>query len=268
MDVIDQLKFFRSLGVSHLDVDSRRRNGDKTPKGPALRAASLGEPAGQASSPGPAAAAATLSARAQPVTSARLPRRTLEEIREELGDCRRCKLCSGRTHIVFGVGNPEADLMFVGEGPGADEDEQGIPFVGKAGQLLTRIIETMFEVPREKVYIANVVKCRPPGNRDPEPDEVAACERFLFQQIEAVDPLVVVALGRCAAQTMLHTTTSITAMRGKFVDYRGVVLLPTFHPSYLLRWPAKKREVFVDMQAVRAKLVELGSSYYQGSPPR
>ncbi len=267
MDIIDQLKFFRSLGVSHLDVKLKRRNGDKAAGSPALQAARLVEPT-QAALRGSPPPPATLFVPTEPVTSPDQPRPSLEQIREELGDCRRCKLCSGRTNIVFGVGDPKADLMFVGEGPGADEDEQGIPFVGKAGQLLTRIIETMFEVARAQVYIANVVKCRPPGNRDPEPDEVAACERFLFQQIAAVEPLVIVALGRCAAQTMLHTTTSITAMRGKFVDYRGVPLLPTFHPSYLLRWPAKKREVFVDMKAVRAKLVELGSSYYQGSAPR
>ncbi len=268
MDIIDQLKFFRSLGVSHLNVELRAPH-SATPRPPEIRPVQT-RPTAMAAPVHRVLASSSPTLFGSPATASPpgQPRRTLEQIRDEIGDCRRCKLCSGRTNIVFGVGDPNADLMFVGEGPGADEDEQGIPFVGRAGQLLTRIIETMFEVPREQVYIANVVKCRPPENRDPEPDEVAACEGFLFQQIESVKPLVVVALGRCAAQTMLHTTTSITALRGKFVDYRGVPLLPTFHPSYLLRWPAKKREVFVDMKTVRAKLVELGSSYYPGSPPK
>lgn len=186
---------------------------------------------------------------------------TLPEIREEMGECTRCKLHRGRHNIVFGVGNPEADLMFVGEAPGADEDAQGIPFVGRAGQLLTRIIESI-GLQREKVYIANILKCRPPRNRDPQPDEVESCEGFLFQQIQAIDPLLVVALGRYAAQTLLQTQTAISRIRGKFYPYRGGLLIPTFHPSYLLRNPRAKREVWEDMKAIRAKLTELGSSYY------
>ncbi|MDE2924956.1 MAG: uracil-DNA glycosylase [Acidobacteriota bacterium] len=186
---------------------------------------------------------------------------TLPEIREEMGECTRCKLHRGRQNIVFGVGNPEADLMFVGEAPGADEDAQGIPFVGRAGQLLTRIIESI-GLQREQVYIANILKCRPPRNRDPQPDEVESCEGFLFQQIQAIDPLLVVALGRYAAQTLLQTQTAISRIRGKFYPYRGGLLIPTFHPSYLLRNPRAKREVWEDMKAIRAKLTELGSSYY------
>ena len=187
---------------------------------------------------------------------------TLEEIRTELGDCRRCKLCSQRTNIVFGFGAPDADLMFVGEAPGRDEDLQGIPFVGKAGQLLTRIIQAI-GLQRDQVYIANILKCRPPRNRDPEPDEVEQCEKFLFSQIESVQPKIIVALGRYAAQTLLRSTTPISRLRGEFRDFRGTLLLPTFHPSYLLRNPSAKREVWEDMQAVRSRLRELGSRYYQ-----
>ena len=190
---------------------------------------------------------------------------TLPDIREEMGECTRCKLHRGRQNIVFGVGNSEADLMFVGEAPGADEDAQGIPFVGRAGQLLTRIIESI-GLQREQVYIANILKCRPPRNRDPQPDEVESCEGFLFQQIQAIDPFLVVALGRYAAQTLLQTQTAISRIRGKFYPYRGGLLIPTFHPSYLLRNPRAKREVWEDMKAIRAKLTELGSSYYAPGP--
>ncbi len=188
---------------------------------------------------------------------------SLEEISEEIGDCVRCKLCHGRTHIVFGVGNPKADLMFVGEAPGADEDAQGEPFVGKAGQLLTRIIEAI-DLTRSQVYIANILKCRPPGNRDPEPDEVAICENFLFQQIQVIRPKIIVALGRYAAQTLLRTETPISRMRGKFFQFSDSLLMPTFHPSYLLRNFGSKRQVWEDMKLVRSRLQELGSLYYSG----
>ncbi len=194
----------------------------------------------------------------QPVATAK---RSLEDIQSELGDCQRCKLCSGRTHIVFGVGAADADLMFVGEAPGRDEDLQGIPFVGKAGQLLTRIIQAI-DLRRDQVYIANILKCRPPGNRDPQPDEVEQCERFLFDQIESVQPKIIVALGRYAAQILLRSSTPISRLRGKFCDFRGTLLIPTFHPSYLLRNPSAKREVWEDMKAVRSRLRELGSRYY------
>ena len=174
-------------------------------------------------------------------------------IREDLGDCRRCKLAGGRTTLVFGVGAPRAELMFVGEGPGADEDLQGEPFVGMAGQLLTKMIEAM-GYRREQVYIANVVKCRPPGNRNPEPDEIVACEPFLKRQIEAVQPRVIVALGKFAAHTLLHSTVPITKLRGQWSEYAGVRLMPTFHPAYLLRSPQEKAKAWEDLKLVMAAL--------------
>jgi DNA polymerase len=185
------------------------------------------------------------------------PEDALRAVRVDLGeDCSRCKLHTlGRRQIVFGVGNPRADLMFVGEAPGADEDIQGEPFVGKAGQLLTKIIEAI-DLKREDVYIANVIKCRPPGNRNPEPDEVEQCEPFLFRQIDIIRPKVIVALGKFAAQCLLRTDAPITRIRGREFSYRGAVLMPTFHPAYLLRNPSSKREVWEDMKRVRALLVE------------
>jgi DNA polymerase len=182
------------------------------------------------------------------------PDEALAAIRGDLGDCTRCKLHGlGRRQIVFGVGNPHADLMFVGEGPGADEDVQGEPFVGRAGQLLTRIIEAI-GMRRDEVYIANVIKCRPPGNRNPEPDEVEQCEPFLFRQIDSVKPKVVVALGKFAAQCLLRTSEPITRLRGREFTYRDAILMPTYHPAYLLRTPSAKRDVWEDMKRVRAIL--------------
>jgi DNA polymerase len=179
---------------------------------------------------------------------------SLDEIRAELGDCTRCKLHkAGRKQIVFGVGNPKAELMFIGEGPGAQEDQEGVPFVGEAGQLLTKIIEAM-GFPRDEVYIANIVKCRPPNNRDPEPDEVLSCEPFLKKQIETVGPQLVVTLGKYASQTLLRTTTPITRLRGNWGTYAGIPVMPTFHPAYLLRSPHEKRPVWQDMQAVVARM--------------
>jgi DNA polymerase len=175
---------------------------------------------------------------------------SLDELRAAIGDCQRCKLAPHRTNLVFGVGNPSARLVFVGEGPGADEDAQGEPFVGRAGQLLTEIITKGMRLRREDVYIANVIKCRPPGNRNPEPDEVASCEPFLLRQLELIAPEVVVALGKFAAQTLLRTKTPITQLRGRWFDYRGIRLMPTFHPAYLLRNPADKRLVWQDIQQV------------------
>ncbi|MEW5852233.1 MAG: uracil-DNA glycosylase, partial [Myxococcota bacterium] len=173
----------------------------------------------------------------------------LRVIREELGDCRRCKLCEGRTNIVFGVGNPGAEIVFVGEGPGADEDMQGEPFVGKAGQLLTQMIKGM-GLAREDVYICNVVKCRPPNNRDPEPDEVQACEPYLVKQLQVIKPKVIVTLGKHAAWTLTKSTTPITRLRGTWQRYEGIPLMPTFHPAYLLRDPRQKRPVWEDLKAV------------------
>jgi len=191
---------------------------------------------------------------AAPVTFSRNAAEALASVRAHIGDCTRCKLHTlGRKQIVFGVGNPEADLMFVGEAPGGDEDIQGIPFVGRAGQLLTKIIEAI-DLEREEVYIANVIKCRPPQNRNPEPDEVQTCEPFLFQQIDIIKPRVIVALGKFAAQALLRTDAPISRLRGRIFDYRGAKLIPTFHPAYLLRNPESKREVWEDMKLVRSLL--------------
>jgi DNA polymerase len=173
---------------------------------------------------------------------------SLQEIREDIGDCTRCKLHTlGRSQIVFGVGNPRAELMFVGEAPGADEDVQGVPFVGRAGQLLTKMIEAM-GFAREDVYIANVIKCRPPENRNPEPDEVLSCEPFLFQQIESIRPQVIVALGAFAAKALLKSEQPISKLRGQVHDYHGAKLIPTFHPSYLLRSPGQKKYAWDDLK--------------------
>jgi uracil-DNA glycosylase family 4 len=188
------------------------------------------------------------------MVSAPNDRAPLAIIREDLGDCTRCKLAGlGRTQIVYGVGNPDADLMFIGEAPGADEDIQGEPFVGRAGQLLTKIIEAMGYA-RGDVYIANVLKCRPPGNRNPEPDEVATCQPFLFRQIDAVQPKVMVALGTFAAQALLNTKDPISRLRGRTWPCRGRLLVPTFHPAFLLRSPERKRDTWEDMKLVRAIL--------------
>ena len=197
-------------------------------------------------SPGPAVAS----------DSGEAPR--LEEVRRALGDCQRCKLCSGRKNIVFGVGNPKAKLVFVGEGPGAEEDNQGIPFVGAAGQLLTKMIAAMGYT-RDEVYICNVVKCCPPGNRNPEPDEIEACQPFLEAQLNAIRPSVIVTLGKFAAQTLLRTDTPITRLRGQWREYVGIPLMPTFHPAYLLRNPAEKKSAWTDLQAVMARFPKPGS---------
>ena len=178
---------------------------------------------------------------------------TLTQIRENLGECTRCALHEKRTNIVFGVGSTNADLMFIGEGPGYEEDQKGVPFVGPAGQLLTKIIEAI-SLNREDVYIANVVKCRPPQNRCPETTEIDACRPFLDRQIDAVRPKVICALGRVAALTVLDTTLGISKVRGKQYHYRGATVVPTYHPAYLLRYPVKKRETWEDMKLIRSLL--------------
>jgi len=178
---------------------------------------------------------------------------TLTQIRDDLGECTRCKLHSTRHKIVFGDGSQKARLVFVGEGPGADEDAQGLPFVGRAGKLLTQMIEAM-GLKRGDVYICNVVKCRPPGNRQPEPDEVASCSPFLFRQLDSIKPKVIVCLGATAFQTLLGTSRSISHYRGQWLDYRGYRMLPTYHPAYLLRNPAAKADVWKDLQKVMAEL--------------
>jgi len=174
---------------------------------------------------------------------------TLEDVRKELGDCKRCKLHRGRKTIVFGEGNEKATLMLIGEGPGYDEDVQGRPFVGKAGQLLTKIIQSI-NLSREEVYIANIIKCRPPQNRNPQPDEIQNCHPFLMKQISVIQPKIICALGTFSAQTLLKTGAKITALRGKLYDLEGIKVIPTYHPAFLLRNPEKKREVWEDMKKI------------------
>jgi DNA polymerase len=172
---------------------------------------------------------------------------TLQDIRLDLGDCQRCRLAEDRKNIVFGAGSPSAKLVFVGEGPGFEEDQQGEPFVGPAGQLLTKIIEAI-HLRREQVYICNIVKCRPPRNRNPQSDEIKTCFQFLDRQIAAIRPDFICALGSVAAQTLLNTDVPISRLKGRFHDYKGLKLLPTYHPAYLLRNPEKKRDVWEDMK--------------------
>ena len=180
----------------------------------------------------------------------------LPGVRGWVGDCQRCKLAGGRKNIVFGQGNPNAALMFVGEAPGADEDEQGLAFVGRAGQLLTDIIEKGLKMPRADVFIANVLKCRPPGNRNPEPDEILSCQPFLEKQIELIRPRVLVGLGKFAGQWLLKTAEPISRIRGRVGDYHGIKVVPTYHPAFLLRTPSAKKDVWEDMKIVRALLAE------------
>jgi DNA polymerase len=245
----EHLTFAAELGVSGVSRDPNWRRRRKA--GPTS--------APEAEAEGPAATAGRkarnpTSADAVPLTLSRNPAEALAMIRTDLGDCTRCKLHTlGRTQIVFGVGRPDADLMFVGEAPGADEDAQGVPFIGRAGQLLTKIIEAI-DLRREDVYIANVIKCRPPQNRNPDPDEVETCEPFLFRQIDVIKPKVIVALGKFAAQGLLRSMDPISRLRGRVFDYRGAKLIPTFHPAYLLRNPSSKREVWEDMKLVKQLL--------------
>jgi len=203
----------------------------------------------------PAAATAVPSAPPEPSAEppVALAGETLDDIRRDLGECVRCQLGSQRTNLVFGVGNPRARLVFIGEAPGRDEDLRGEPFVGEAGQLLTKIIQAM-GFAREEVYICNVLKCRPPGNRNPHHDEIVQCAPFMLRQVRAIGPEAVVALGTFAAQTLLATKEPISRLRGRFHDYHGIPLMPTFHPSFLLRNPERKREVWEDMKQVMALL--------------
>ncbi len=188
---------------------------------------------------------------------------TLKEIRTDLGDCRRCRLSKGRKHIVFGTGDPHARLLFVGEGPGYEEDQSGEPFVGAAGRLLTRIIDAI-HLSREQVYICNIIKCRPPGNRNPMTDEIEVCYPFLKRQIASVKPDIICALGTFAAQTLLETGSPISKLRGHFHDYSGIKVLPTYHPAYLLRNPEKKRDVWEDMKKLMKALDIRDKSLSQG----
>lgn len=231
----EHLRFFEELGVDGVSRDPGWRR----------RAAAMPESAGSVMS---GDAADTLAAD-------RTTADTLDEIRSDLGECTRCILHEGRTTLVFGAGNPDADLVFVGEAPGRDEDLQGVPFVGRAGQLLTKVIASI-GLTRDEVYIANVVKCRPPGNRNPEPGEVQTCEPFLFRQIDVIRPKVVVALGAFAIHTLLGTNQAISRLRGRVYEYRGAKLVPTFHPAFLLRSPDRKRDVWEDMKKVRSLLAQ------------
>lgn len=204
-------------------------------------------------------------AAAQPAWAEPTPE-TLDQVRADLGDCRRCKLCEKRTQIVFGVGDPDADLMVIGEGPGEQEDLRGEPFVGPAGQMLDRMLENVIGLKRSQVYIANVVKCRPPGNRNPQVDEIAACQPFLDAQIAAVRPRIIVTLGKPAANLVLRNDAPISSLRGRFHEHRGVRVMPTFHPAYLLREPDRKRDTWNDLKQVIAELERIGVT--PSRPPR
>jgi DNA polymerase len=247
----DHFDYFRELGVEGIHPDALWRGRPVSSPGAPERleaAAATGRRGSAGSRPPQAEEPAVI-----PVAAIRAADpSTLALIKTDIGaDCRRCKLHTlGRKQVVFGVGNPDADLMFVGEAPGADEDVQGEPFVGRAGQLLTKIIEAI-DLRRDDVYIANVIKCRPPQNRNPEPDEVEQCEPFLFRQIDVIKPKVIVALGKFAAQSLLKTTDPITRIRGREYRYRDAILMPTYHPAYLLRNPSSKRDVWEDMKRVR-----------------
>lgn len=260
-DLIKHLKFFAELGVGGVSADTGWRGRSGEPR-PATETPAPTPSAPQP--PAPAGARVPAASVANPIAVsmfdsvivpvARSAAEALALIRDELGDCTRCKLHKlGRRQIVFGVGSPDADLMFVGEAPGHDEDVQGIPFVGRAGQLLTRIIESI-GLRRDDVYIANVIKCRPPDNRSPEPDEIQTCQPFLFAQVDAIKPKVIVALGTVAARVLLNTEDPISRLRGRVYEYRGAKLIPTFHPAFLLRSPDRKRDVWEDMKKVRALL--------------
>lgn len=223
-DVLKELALLRELGFTHLDLVGGRR-----------LAVGGGDTGEETADPQPSSANA------------------FDSLRAEAHDCTRCRLAGTRTNVVFGVGNPDADLMFIGEAPGRDEDEKGEPFVGRAGQLLTDIIKAM-KLTRDDVYIANVVKCRPPENRNPEPDELDACRPFIRRQVELIQPKVIVTLGRFGLQSLTEKGYGISAVRGQWLDYEGIKLMPTYHPAYLLRNPAAKKDVWADMKKVMAEL--------------
>ncbi len=240
-DVRAHLEHLQALGIRAIEA------GSAVTDAPLPQASSAVPPA---AAPGPAPAAGIAPAPAPAAASAG----GLEDIRAGMGDCRRCKLFKGRKTIVFGEGSGNAAVVFVGEGPGFEEDQQGRPFVGAAGQLLTDIIEKGMRLRRPEVYICNIVKCRPPNNRNPEPDEVDACIGFVKQQIAAIRPKVIVTLGNVPTQNLLGTKDGITRLRGKWQEYEGIPVMPTFHPSYLLRSPSAKKEVWIDIKMVMRKL--------------
>jgi len=269
--ITDRLRFYEDLGIRQFYVDRIVEPGHSLPP---VAYVSLPDTIGgmplprpvrkpESSKPVPAAAPVAPKISPLPLPAAAGPSLfesmdkiagdTLPKIREDLGECTRCKLHSTRHKIVFGDGNPKAELVFVGEGPGADEDAQGLPFVGRAGKLLTQMIEAM-GLQRKDVYICNVVKCRPPENRQPEEDEVSTCSPFLLRQIDAIAPKVIVCLGAVAAKTLLETNRGISQFRGEWLEFRGRKLLATYHPAYLLRNPPAKSEVWKDLQKVMAVL--------------
>lgn len=263
-------RYADDLGLGPYYLDRAPRMNDGPSGGQAIGAEAVAAPASASPEilaaaarrrPEPAAALAPASPIIQSATgpslfeaAERIEGDTLERVRGDIGpECTRCKLHKARTKIVFGVGNPKAELVFVGEGPGRDEDAQGEPFVGRAGKLLTQMIEAM-SLRREDVYICNVVKCRPPENRLPEKDEIATCSPFLYRQLDAIRPKVICCLGACSAQTLLATTQGISRFRGEWLDWRGTRLIATYHPAYLLRNPSAKSEVWKDLQKVMAVL--------------
>jgi DNA polymerase len=234
-DLRSHLEYLKRLGITHLSLSDRKSYRTEPSTGTeALRESAL---------------------RYGKESSSR-EHATLSEIRSELGDCQRCKLHKTRRTLVFGEGNEKAMLMVIGEGPGNDEDVQGRPFVGKAGQLLTKILQSI-EIERKTVYITNIIKCRPPQNRNPEPDEIETCQPFLLKQIQAIQPRIICALGTFAAQTLLGTDAKITSLRGRAYDFSGIQVSPTYHPAYLLRNPDKKREVWEDMKRIASALKEM-----------
>ncbi len=258
-DLLNELSFLREIGYTHLDVPVA--GGRLTVDDGARADTSYSAPIAAATGNHPPATG-NLSLTTDPATVNRPPStdvaiigcQSLEELATLAAPCTRCRLAKGRTQVVFGTGNPNADLMFVGEAPGHDEDVRGEPFVGKAGQLLTDIIKAM-KLTREDVYIANVIKCRPPENRNPEPDELDACRPFIKRQIELIRPRVIVTLGRFALQSLTEKAYSISSVRGRWLAYDGVKVMPTYHPAYLLRTPAAKKDVWNDMKKV---MIELG----------
>ncbi len=246
------LRYYDDLGLS---LFYRDRLAVAVPA-QSLKASPPARPAGVSAPPAPAVKAPLLPVMQGPSlfeAAERVEGDTLERIVADIGDCTRCRLCKSRSRIVFGVGSPRAELVFIGEGPGHEEDVQGIPFVGRAGQLLTQMIDAM-GLRREDVYICNVIKCRPPENRTPEKDEIATCSPFLLRQLAVIQPKVIVCLGNVAAQMLLGTHKSISYFRGQWFEYRGARLLATYHPAYLLRNPSAKGEVWADLKKVMAVL--------------
>ncbi|MBZ5646314.1 MAG: uracil-DNA glycosylase [Acidobacteriia bacterium] len=242
----NRVRYYRDMGI----YDLYRRAGVARPPSSVQEEASVAEPSPVVQ----VASSEDMFAPTRPESRAQDPAEALRIIREDLGDCTRCVLHKqGRKQIVFGVGNPRAELMFVGEGPGADEDEQGEPFVGRAGQLLNKMITAM-GLRREDVYIANVVKCRPPGNRTPEREECDTCSPFLMRQIDAIKPKAIVALGAVAAKNLLGLNDSMANLRGRMYDFRGAMLAVTYHPAFLLRDPRQKGEAWKDLQMVMRQL--------------